>query len=87
MMIAADELRKFQYSSAKQCDVKIDVYVYFSCLPSSCILCYGLVSTTKKDEDLIENILCGVSKMLPRLSNLTNQEKHAKIEIPSMKYC
>ena len=40
----------------------------------------------KKDEDLIENVRCRASKMLPRLSNLTYEEKLAKIEIPSMKY-
>ena len=40
----------------------------------------------KKDEDLIENVLRRASKMLPRLSNLTYEERLAKIEIPSMKY-
>ena len=41
----------------------------------------------KKNEDLIKNILRRASKMLPRLSNLTYEERPAKIEIPSMKYC
>ena len=45
-----------------------------------------MVSTTKKDDDLIENVLRRASKMLPRLSNLTYEERLTKIEIPSMKY-
>ena len=49
-------------------------------------MCYSLVSTIKKDEDLIENVLRRASKMLPRLSNLTYEERLTKIEIPSMKY-
>ena len=40
----------------------------------------------KIDEDLIENVLRSASKMLPRLSNLTYEERLAKIKIPSMKY-
>ena len=36
--------------------------------------------------DLSENVHCRASKMLLRLSNLTYEEKLAKIEIPSMKY-
>ena len=49
-------------------------------------MCYSLVSTIKKDEDLIENVLRRASKMLPRLSNLTYEERLTKTEIPSMKY-
>ena len=45
-----------------------------------------MVSTTKKNDDLIENVLRRASKMLPRLSNLTYEERLAKIEILSMKY-
>ena len=41
----------------------------------------------KKDEDLIKNILRHASKMLQQLSNLTYEERLAKIEILSMKYC
>ena len=40
----------------------------------------------KKDEDLIENVFRRASKMLPRLWNLTYEERLAKFEIPSMKY-
>ena len=40
----------------------------------------------KKDEDLIKNVLRRASKMLPRLSNLTFEERLKKIKIPSMKY-
>ena len=40
----------------------------------------------QKNEDLIKSILCRASKILPWLSNLTYEERLAKIEIPSMKY-
>ena len=40
----------------------------------------------EKGEDLIENVPHRASKILPRLSNLTYEERLAKIEIPSMKY-
>ena len=36
--------------------------------------------------DLSKNVHCRASKMLLRLSNLTYEEKLAKIEIPSMKH-
>ena len=77
-----DEFHKIQFSRHSF----IQVFVYFSYSPSSWILSYGLVSTTKKDDDLIENVLRRASKMLPRLSNLTYEERLAKIEILSMKY-
>ena len=58
---------------------------FYSC-QSNLLIMLNLVSTTKKNEDLIENILRSASKMLPWLSNLTYEERPAKIEIPSMKY-
>ena len=41
----------------------------------------------KKDKELIENILCCSSKLIPRISNFSYPDHLCAIDIPSMKYC
>ena len=62
-------------------------YLFISLIRSHLEYCVTVwYPLLKKDKDLIQNVLRLASKMLPRLSNLTYEERIAKIEIQSMKY-
>ena len=46
-------------------------------------ICYPRL---KKDEELIKNLLCHVSKLIPRVSNFPYDDCLCAIDKPSMKY-
>ena len=65
----------------------IQVSVYFSCSPLSWILCCGLVSTTKERWRFDRKRPSSCFQDVAAVINLTYEERIARIEIPSMKYC
>ena len=61
-------------------------YLFITLVPPHLEYCITVwCPLIKKDEGFIENVLRRASKMLPQLSNLTYEERLAKIKIAIMK--
>ena len=61
-------------------------YLFITLVPPHLEYCITVwCPLLKKDEGFIENVLRRASKMLPQLSNLTYEERLAKIKIAIMK--
>ena len=41
----------------------------------------------EKNQELIENVLCRASKLIPEISNFSYADRLRAIDMPSMKYC